>query len=86
MNPSLCEIFGRYSQPDVQYHFAPAYFVSHGLKSSEKATAIPLAASCWIQAAWVLCLASGSYQDKPLIDHNYMSTDDDVKRSIWAIN
>jgi choline dehydrogenase len=29
-------------------------------------------------------LASGSYQDKPLIDHNYMSTDDDVKRSIWS--
>jgi choline dehydrogenase len=29
-------------------------------------------------------LASADYKAPPLIDHNYMSTEDDVKRSVWG--
>jgi choline dehydrogenase len=71
--------------PDVQYHFAPAYFVSHGLKSPKKGNGYSIGGKLLNPSSMgTVSLASGSYQDKPLIDHNYMSTDDDVKRSIWG--
>jgi choline dehydrogenase len=71
--------------PDVQYHFAPAYFVSHGLKSPKKGNGYSIGGKLLNPSSMgTVSLASGNYQDKPLIDHNYMSTDDDVKRSIWG--
>ena len=29
-------------------------------------------------------MSSSDFQANPIIDHNYLSTDDDVKRSIWG--
>jgi choline dehydrogenase len=32
----------------------------------------------------MVSLSSGNFQDAPVIDHNYLSTDDDVRRSVWG--
>ncbi|MFT6709104.1 MAG: choline dehydrogenase [Flavobacteriales bacterium] len=71
--------------PDVQYHFGPAYFVAHGLKSPKKGNGYSIGGKLLNPSSMgTVSLASSNYKDKPLIDHNYMSTDDDVKRSIWG--
>lgn len=71
--------------PDVQYHFAPAFFVEHGLKSPKTGNGYSIGGKLLNPSSMgTVSLASPNYQDKPLIDHNYMSTEDDVKRSIWG--
>ncbi|MFQ3214709.1 MAG: choline dehydrogenase [Marivirga sp.] len=71
--------------PDVQYHFGPAYFVAHGLKSPKKGNGYSIGGKLLNPSSMgTVSLASANFQDKPLIDHNYMSTEDDVKRSIWG--
>jgi choline dehydrogenase len=71
--------------PDVQYHFAPAYFVEHGFKNPKEGNGYSIGGKLLNPSSrGTVELASANYQDKPLIDHNYMSTEDDVKRSIWS--
>jgi choline dehydrogenase len=71
--------------PDVQYHFAPAYFVEHGFKNPKEGNGYSIGGKLLNPSSrGAVELASANYQDKPLIDHNYMSTEDDVKRSIWS--
>lgn len=71
--------------PDVQYHFGPAYFVEHGLKSPKKGNGYSIGGKLLNPSSMgTVGLASSNYRDKPLIDHNYMSTEDDVKRSVWG--
>lgn len=73
------------SNPDVQYHFGPVYFVSHGLKSPKKGNGYSIGGKILNPSSMgTVSLASSNYKEPPLIDHNYMSTDDDVKRAIWA--
>jgi choline dehydrogenase len=71
--------------PDVQYHFAPTYFVQHGFKNPKEGNGYSIGGKLLNPTSMgTVELASSNYQDKPLIDHNYMSTEDDVKRSIWG--
>lgn len=71
--------------PDVQYHFAPAYFVEHGLKSPKRGNGYSIGGKLLNPTSMgTVTLASANYKDNPLIDHNYLSTEDDVKRSIWG--
>ncbi|WP_296622518.1 GMC family oxidoreductase [Marivirga sp.] len=71
--------------PDVQYHFAPAYFVAHGLESPKKGNGYSIGGKLLNPSSkGTVSLASANFKDAPLIDHNYMSTDDDVERSIWG--
>ena len=71
--------------PDIQYHFGPAYFIEHGFKTPKTGNGYSIGGKVLNPTSkGSITLASANYNDAPLIDHNYLSTDDDVKRTIWA--
>ncbi len=70
---------------DTQYHFAPAYFVEHGFNSPKKGNGFSIGGKVLNPSSkGTVALASSNYKDSPLIDHNYMSTEDDVSRAVWG--
>lgn len=71
--------------PDIQYHFGPVYFVEHGFSSPKKGNGYSIGGKVLNPSSkGTVSLASSNFKDAPLIDHNYMSTDDDVKRAVWG--
>lgn len=70
---------------DIQYLFAPCYFVSHGFKNPKKGNGYSVTGTILNPSSkGTVTLGSSNFQDDPLIDHNYMSTDDDLKRATWG--
>ncbi len=70
---------------DTQYHFAPNYFASHGFANPMKGNGYSIGGKILNPSSkGTVTLASSDFRVAPVIDHNYMSTDDDVKRSIWG--
>jgi len=70
---------------DIQYHFAPNYFVAHGLENPSKGNGYSIGGKVLNPSSkGTVALGSADFRDAPLIDHNYMSTDDDVQRSVWG--
>lgn len=75
------------SQPsaDIQYHFAPNYFVEHGFQNPTKGNGFSIGGKIVNPSSkGTVNLGSGNFNDSPVIDHNYMSTDDDVSRAVWG--
>ncbi|MFZ6052570.1 GMC family oxidoreductase [Halocola ammonii] len=73
------------SQPDIQYHFGPAYFMEHGMNPPKKGNGYSIGGKLLNpESMGTVKLASANFREAPLIDHNYMSTEGDVKRSIWG--
>lgn len=71
--------------PDIQFHFGPCYFVEHGLSNPKKGNGFSIGAKVLNPSSkGEVKLASTNFKDAPLIDHNYMSTEDDIQRSIWG--
>lgn len=71
--------------PDIQLHFGPAYFVEHGFGNPDKGNGFTVTSTLLNPSSkGTVTLASSNYKDAPLIDHNYLSTEDDVKRAVWA--
>ncbi|MEL6851641.1 MAG: GMC family oxidoreductase N-terminal domain-containing protein, partial [Bacteroidota bacterium] len=70
---------------DIQYHFGPNYFVEHGLENPKKGNGYSIGGKVLNPSSkGTVKLSSANFQAAPLIDHNYMSTEDDVQRSIWG--
>ena len=70
---------------DIQYHFAPNYFIEHGFNNPKKGNGYSIGGKILNPSSkGTIKLASPNFQDAPLIDHNYMSTDDDAKRAVWG--
>jgi len=70
---------------DTQYHFAPNYFIEHGFQNPKKGNGYSIGGKILNPSSvGTVSLASNNYKDAPVIDHNYMSTEDDVKRAIWG--
>lgn len=71
--------------PDIQYHFAPGYFLSHGFKNPDSGHGYSIGGKVLNPSSrGTVKLASANFTAAPAIDHNYMSTDDDVRRSVWG--
>ncbi|MEM7373102.1 MAG: choline dehydrogenase [Bacteroidota bacterium] len=71
--------------PDIQFHFGPVYFISHGFGNPPKGNGYSIGGKILNPTSrGSVTLASGNFQEDPLIDHNYMSTEDDVQRAIWG--
>ncbi len=69
---------------DIQFHFGPAYFVNHGFVKP-KGNGYSIGGKVLNPSSTgTVKLRSANATDAPLIDHNYMSTDDDVRRAIWG--
>ena len=70
---------------DIQYHFAPNYFVSHGLENPKKGNGYSIGGKVLVpKSTGTVKLASANYALAPHIDHNYMADDDDVRKAIWG--
>lgn len=70
---------------DIQYHFGPNYFVEHGFQNPTKGNGFSIGGKVLNPSSrGAVTLSSNNFNDDPVIDHNYMSTDDDVQRAIWG--
>jgi choline dehydrogenase len=71
--------------PDKQYHFAPNFFEEHGLKNPKKGQGFAIGGKVLIpKSTGTVSLASSDFRAAPIIDHNYLSDEDDVRKSIWG--
>lgn len=69
---------------DTQFHFGPGYFIEHGFVKP-KGYGYSIGGKIVNPSSkGTVRLASANFQDAPLINHSYMSTDDDVRRAIWG--
>lgn len=70
---------------DTQFHFAPNYFIDHGFTRPKTGNGYSIDGKVLQPSSQgTVTLGSANYQEAPLIDHNYMSTDDDVQRAVWG--
>ncbi|WP_336516549.1 GMC family oxidoreductase [Pollutibacter soli] len=70
--------------PDIQFHFGAAYFVDHGFVQPKGHGYSIGGVVLNPQSKGTVSLASGDYKAAPLIDHNFLNHDDDLRRMIWA--
>lgn len=71
--------------PDIQFHFGPCYFLQHGFDNPRRGFGYSIGGKVLNPASrGTVRLASGNPTDAPLIDHNYLSDADDVRRAVWG--
>jgi choline dehydrogenase len=70
---------------DTQFHFGPNYYVEHGFSNPETGNGYSIGGELLNPTSkGTVTLSSSDFKANPVIDHNYLSTDDDVQRSIWG--
>ena len=73
--------------PDVQYHFAPGFFLSHGARNPAGESGYSVAGLVMTPASrGTVRLGGPDPNAKPLVDPRYFSDPDgsDLRRSVWA--
>ena len=73
--------------PDVQYHFAPGFFLGHGSRNPPGGAGYTVAGLVMTPASrGTVRLGSPDPRAKPLVDPRYLSDPEgeDVRRSVWA--
>ncbi|MFN7118331.1 MAG: GMC family oxidoreductase [Saprospiraceae bacterium] len=66
--------------PDMQFHFAPAYYVQHGFKNPKTGNGFGIGATLITPySQGEVRLASANPHDLPLIDPNYFSDERDIQ-------
>lgn len=71
--------------PDIQYHFGPCYFLNHGFDNPTKGNGLSIGGKVLVpKSKGTVRLASANPTTKALIDHNYLSDSDDMRKSIWG--
>jgi choline dehydrogenase len=65
--------------PDLQYHFAPVYFMEHGLANPEEGVGFSIGATqLRPESRGEITLGSADPFDDPAIDPNYVTEDEDM--------
>lgn len=72
------------ASPDIQYHFGAAYFVDHGFQKPNGNGYSIGAVVLNPGSKGTVKLASADYREAPLIDHNFLSHEEDLRKSVWA--
>ena len=71
--------------PDVQFHFAPGFFLEHGFRNPKgKAGYSVLGLVLDPASRGTVRLKSADAREHPAVDPNYFDDEDDVRRSVWA--
>ena len=69
--------------PDLQFHFAPSYFVRHGAENPKSGNGYSLGATLLApESRGEVRLASSDPRDKILIDPNYLSAERDMQTMV----
>ena len=64
---------------DIQIHFGPNYYVDHGFKNPESGNGYSIGGIVLNPTSkGSVTLSSSDFRANPVIDHNYLSKDDDV--------
>ncbi len=70
---------------DTQFHFGPAYFEEHGFKGPKTGNGYSIGGKVLNPSSnGTVKLSSARHDVAPAIDHNYLATEDDMRRSIWG--
>ena len=73
------------STPDIQFHFAPGFFLEHGFRNpTGKAGYSMLGLVLDPASRGTVRLTSADARDHAAVDPNYLDAEDDVRRSVWA--
>ncbi len=71
--------------PDMQYHFGPNYFLEHGFRNPKKGNGYSIGGKVLVpKSIGSVSLASSNPSVKAAIDHNYLSDEDDLRKSVWG--
>ncbi len=71
--------------PDVQFHFAPGFFLEHGFRNPKGKAGYSILGLVLDPASrGTVRLASADAREHPAVDPNYFDDEVDVRRSVWA--
>ena len=71
--------------PDIQLHFGPAYFIEHGF-NKPGGTGYSVGPKVLVpRSKGTVTLASDNPADKALIDPNYLSDEEDMRKTVWGM-
>lgn len=72
--------------PDIQFHFGPGYFYNHGFGIPTTGNGYSLGPTLLQpQSVGTVTLASSKLEDPPLIDHGYLSAQEDVDTLVRGV-
>ena len=74
--------------PDVQYHFAPGFFLSHGARNPTGEAGYTVAGLVLTpESRGTVRLAGPDPREKPLVDPRYFTDErgEDLRRSVWSL-
>jgi choline dehydrogenase len=73
------------SAPDMQYHFGPCFFLEHGFGNPRRGYGFSIGGKVLNpESRGTVRLQSPDIGQAPVIDHAYLTQDDDVRRSVWG--
>ncbi|ELZ53439.1 MULTISPECIES: GMC family oxidoreductase [Halorubrum] len=77
---------GDESRPDLQFHFAPSYFMEHGLANPAEGRGLSIGATqLRPESRGRVTLASADPLDAPRIDPNYLAESEDVETLVEGV-
>jgi choline dehydrogenase len=71
--------------PDMQYHFGPCFFLEHGFGNPRRGYGFSIGGKVLNpESKGTVRLQSPDMGQAPVIDHRYLTQEDDVRRSVWG--
>jgi len=71
--------------PDMQYHFGPCFFLEHGFGNPRRGYGFSIGGKVLNpDSRGTVRLQSSSIDQAPVIDHAYLTEEEDVRRSVWG--
>lgn len=71
--------------PDMQYHFGPCFFLEHGFSNPKRGYGFSIGGKVLNpDSRGTVRLQSSDIGHAPVIDHGYLTADEDVSRSVWG--
>ncbi len=71
--------------PDMQFHFGPCFFLDHGFGNPKRGYGFSIGGKVLNPGSrGTVRLQSSGMDQPPVIDHAYLTEEDDVRRSVWG--
>jgi len=71
--------------PDMQFHFGPCFFVDHGFGNPKRGYGFSIGGKVLNpESRGTVRLQSSIMEHDPVIDHAYLTKEEDIRRSVWG--